>query len=80
MPNLTPVQAQWLTLAFVVAITVVVVGYDVLAILRLGSRVVDLASAPTAFHRLPHAVRRVHLLARDPGRAHRAADGVMNRW
>ena len=32
MPTLTPTQAQWLTLAFVVAVTVLVIGYDVLAI------------------------------------------------
>jgi hypothetical protein len=36
MPSLTPVQAQWLTLAFVVAVTVVVVGYDILAIRAWG--------------------------------------------
>jgi hypothetical protein len=36
MPNLTPVQAQWLTLAFLVAVTVVAVGYDVLAIRAWG--------------------------------------------
>ncbi len=32
MPTLTPTQAQWLTLAFVMAVTVLVVGYDMLAI------------------------------------------------
>ncbi|MGP0063540.1 MAG: hypothetical protein ACLQGP_08080 [Isosphaeraceae bacterium] len=36
MTNLTPAQAQWLTLAFVVAATIVVVGYDVLAIRAWG--------------------------------------------
>ena len=36
MPNLTPVQAQWLTLAFVVAVTIVVIGYDILAIRAWG--------------------------------------------
>ena len=32
MLNLTPVQAQWLTLAVVLAVTAVAIGYDVLAI------------------------------------------------
>lgn len=36
MLNLTPVQAQWLTLAFVIAVTVLVIGYDVLAIRSWG--------------------------------------------
>jgi hypothetical protein len=36
MLNLTPVQAQWLTLAFVLAVTVLVIGYDVLAIRTWG--------------------------------------------
>ncbi len=36
MLNLTPVQAQWLTLAFVLTVTVLVIGYDVLAIRTWG--------------------------------------------
>lgn len=36
MSYLTPVQAQWLTLAFVVAVTIVVIGYDILAIRAWG--------------------------------------------
>lgn len=36
MPNLTPGQSQWLTLAIVVAVAVLVVGYDVLAIHAYG--------------------------------------------
>jgi threonine/homoserine/homoserine lactone efflux protein len=32
MPILTPNQAQWLTLAFIVAVTILVVGYDMIAI------------------------------------------------
>ncbi len=36
MPNLTTVQAQWLTLAFVLATTAMVIGYDVLAIRSWG--------------------------------------------
>lgn len=34
--NLTPVQAQWLTLAFVVAMTALAIGYDVVAIRSWG--------------------------------------------
>ena len=37
MRNLTLVQAQWLTLAFVISITAVVIGYDVLAIRSWGA-------------------------------------------
>lgn len=36
MPNLTPVQAQWLTLAFVLTATILVIGYDVIAIRTWG--------------------------------------------
>jgi Na+/H+ antiporter NhaD/arsenite permease-like protein len=36
MLNLTPVQAQWLTLAFVLTVTVLVIGYDVMAIHNWG--------------------------------------------
>jgi Na+/H+ antiporter NhaD/arsenite permease-like protein len=36
MPTLTPTQGQWLTLAFVMAVTVLVVGYDLLAIHAYG--------------------------------------------
>ena len=36
MPNFTPGQAQWLTLAFVVAVTILVLGYDILAIRAWG--------------------------------------------
>ena len=36
MPNLTPVQAQWLTLAFVLVMTALAIGYDVLAIRAWG--------------------------------------------
>jgi hypothetical protein len=36
MPNLTPVQAQWLTLVFVLAVTAIVIGYDVIAIRAWG--------------------------------------------
>jgi hypothetical protein len=36
MLNLTPVQAQWLTLAFVIAVTALVIGYDVMAIRSWG--------------------------------------------
>ena len=36
MLNLTPVQAQWLTLAFVIAVTALVIGYDVMAIRAWG--------------------------------------------
>jgi hypothetical protein len=36
MSLLTPNQAQWLTLAFVAAATILVVGYDVLAIHAYG--------------------------------------------
>jgi LPS O-antigen subunit length determinant protein (WzzB/FepE family) len=56
MLNLTPVQAQWLTLAFVLVVTAVVIGYDVLAIRTWGveasiSRVVRqlFGACPTAF-------------------------------
>jgi hypothetical protein len=54
--NLTPVQAQWLTLAFVIAVTALVIGYDVLAIRSWGveasiSRVLRrlFGSSPTLF-------------------------------
>jgi len=36
MPSLTPNQAQWLTLAVVLSITVLVVGYDFMAIHAYG--------------------------------------------
>lgn len=36
MLNLTPIQAQWLTLAFVLAVTAMVIGYDVIAIRMWG--------------------------------------------
>jgi hypothetical protein len=36
MPNFTPAQAQLLTLAFVAAVTVLVLGYDILAIRAWG--------------------------------------------
>jgi hypothetical protein len=36
MPDSTAVQAQWLTLAFVAAITIAVLGYDILAIRAWG--------------------------------------------
>jgi hypothetical protein len=36
MPNLTPVQAQWMTLAFVIVVTVMVIGYDIVAIRTWG--------------------------------------------
>ncbi len=36
MWNLTPVQAQWVTLAFVMAVTALAIGYDVLAIRAWG--------------------------------------------
>lgn len=36
MPNLTPVQSQGLTLIFVVAITTLVIGYDLLVIRAWG--------------------------------------------
>ena len=36
MLNLTPNQAQWLTLVFVLAVTVLVIGYDVVAIRTWG--------------------------------------------
>lgn len=56
MPNLTPIQAQWLTLAFLIAVTVLVIGYDILAIHAYGveasiSRVVRrlFAMHPTLF-------------------------------
>lgn len=32
MFNLTPVQAQWLTLVFILTVTVLIVAYDVMAI------------------------------------------------
>ena len=56
MLNLTPIQAQWLTLAFVLVVTALVIGYDVLAIRAWGveasiSRVLRqlFAACPTLF-------------------------------
>lgn len=56
MPNLTPLQAQWLTFIFVLAATALVVGYDILAIRAWGvdasiSRVVRriFGFSPTVF-------------------------------
>lgn len=56
LPDLTPTQAQWLTLAFVVAVTAIVIGYDVLVIRAYGpdasiSRVMRrlLSGHPTLF-------------------------------
>lgn len=56
MLNLTPAQAQWLTLAFVIVATAMVIGYDVLAIRAWGveasiSRVVRrlFGASPTLF-------------------------------
>jgi hypothetical protein len=53
---MTTVQAQWLTLGFVLAVTALVIGYDVLAIRAWGveasiSRVVRhlFGSCPTLF-------------------------------
>lgn len=48
MSNLTPSQAQWLTLAFVLAVTFVVISYDVLAIRAWGVE----ASISRVLHRL----------------------------
>jgi hypothetical protein len=36
MLSLTPTQSQWLTLAFVVVVTILVIGYDLLAIHAYG--------------------------------------------
>ncbi len=36
MPNLTVSQAQWLTLTFVILATLMIIGYDVLAIRAWG--------------------------------------------
>ena len=36
MPTLTSNQAQWFTLAFVLAVTIIVIGYDVMAIHAYG--------------------------------------------
>ena len=36
MPELTPIQAQWLTFGFVLAVTVLVIGYDLLVIQTYG--------------------------------------------
>lgn len=56
MPDLTPTQAQRLTLAFVIAITFVVLAYDILVIRAYGveasiSRVMQrfFAARPTLF-------------------------------
>lgn len=56
MPHLNPVQAQWVTLAFVIAMTAIVIGYDILAIRSWGvdasiSRVVRrlFGASPTLF-------------------------------
>ena len=80
MLNLTPVQAQWLTLAFVLPSRSWSIGYDVMAIRSLGSRRVDLAGAAAALRGLPDPGRRTGVLAGHPGRPHLAADGVNNRW
>ena len=80
MLNLTPIQAQWLTLAFVLAVTVLVIGYDVMAIRTWGVERLDLASAEAALRGLPGPGRRAGVLAGHPGGSHLAADGVKNRW
>ena len=77
MLNLTPVQAQWLTLAFVLTVTVLIIGYDVMAIRTWGVDASISRVLQAALRGLPGPGRRTGVLAGHPGGSHLAADGVI---